>query len=107
MIDYTGKGAAMLALVPGECQQRADKNPATPGCRTDGALAQTFQGRKKKSAHDRGMRALMEMVSCPCLALPHPSLSPRRLPVEAGLLPAAVEIALHGGLDEEKARRNP
>jgi hypothetical protein len=46
----------------------------------------------------------MEMVSCPCLALPHPSLSPRRLLVEAGLLPAAVEIALQESVDEAKAR---
>jgi hypothetical protein len=46
----------------------------------------------------------MEMVSCPCLALPHPSLSPRRLLVEAGLLPAVVEIALHENVDEAKTR---
>jgi hypothetical protein len=44
----------------------------------------------------------MEMVSCPCLALPHPSLSPRRLLVEAGLLPAGLEIALKKSVDETK-----
>jgi hypothetical protein len=45
----------------------------------------------------------MEMVSCPCLALPHPSLSPRRLLVEAGLLPAGLEIALRENTDETEA----
>ena len=78
----------MLALVPDECQHRGDKNPATPDASQMGRLEWRFKG-AKKSAHDRGMRALLEMVSCPCLALPHPSLSPRRLPVEAGFLPAA------------------
>jgi hypothetical protein len=42
------------------------------------------------------------MVSYPCLALIHPSLSPRRLLVEAGLLPAKLEIALQEGIDETK-----
>jgi hypothetical protein len=47
----------------------------------------------------------MEMVSYPCLALPHPSLSPRRLLVEAGLLPASVEIALQVSIDETELRK--